>query len=51
MRNSSQVRAKSAAINNVAVMTKSVEYAFVAAGATIALIAVLQSMRILVSWI
>jgi hypothetical protein len=44
------LRSNSAAVSGLAVMSKGVEYAFTAAGATVALIAVVQSLSILLSW-
>jgi len=44
------MRSNSTAIGGLAVMSKGVEYAFTAAGATVALIAIIQSFSILLSW-
>lgn len=54
MPNTSLVRSNAAAVRSVgglAVMTKGVEYALTAAGATVVLIAIIQSGRILLSWL
>lgn len=42
---------KSTAIMGLAVVTKGVEYGFIAAGVTVAAIAALQSLGILLSWL
>jgi hypothetical protein len=47
----SLVRTNSAAIGGLAVMSKGIEYALMAAGATIVLIAVVQSFGIIASWV
>jgi hypothetical protein len=47
----SLVPTNSAAIGGLAVMSKSVQYCLMAAGATIALIAVVQTFGIVASWV
>jgi len=42
---------KSTAIMGLAVVTKGVEYGFIAAGVTVASIAAVQSLGILLSWV
>lgn len=39
------------AITQLAVMTKGVEYGFIAAGITVAAVAAFQSLTIIVSWL
>ena len=47
----SLARTNAAAIGGLAVTSKGVEYALMAAGATVALIATVQSLGILASWV
>jgi hypothetical protein len=47
----SLVRTNNAAIGGLAVTSKGVEYALMAAGATIVLIAIVQSFGIVASWV
>jgi hypothetical protein len=47
----SLARTNGAAIGGLAVTSKGVEYALMAAGATVALIATVQSLGILASWV
>ena len=47
----SLARTSGAAIGGLAVMSKGVEYALIAAGATVAFIATVQSLGILASWV
>jgi hypothetical protein len=51
MSNASLVRSNAAAIGGLAVMSKGVEYALMAAGATIVFIAIVQSLGIVASWV
>jgi hypothetical protein len=47
----SLARTSGAAIGGLAVTSKGIEYALMAAGATVALIATVQSLGILASWV